>query len=202
MKKLITSIFILTVFQLFAQVEKIDTICSEMDELIQQSIEEDIPQIAPSITIQTELMERAIGPVEHTMTIYFDEEEREFVANGTDETSWENIATRRKIIFREQSVSYDITYTYYYSEKGNLIKYVRDEKGYECVIKTYYFEGETVIKVSSQTQKSNKCHEEEEADTYERTSITEDDQRIGYAILYESNRLGGILRETYQAIKD
>lgn len=202
MKQLLTTLILIASIQMFSQTVEIDKICSEMDEQIQQALEEQAPELAPSINIESDLMERAIGLVHHSITIYFDEEEHEFVSNGTDKITLENVETRRKIIFREHSVSYDITYIYYYNEKGDLVKYVRDEKGYECVIKTYYFDGENVIKVSSQLQESPNCQQVQEATEYERTAITDVDQRIGYAILIESNRLTDILRETYQVIKD
>lgn len=202
MKKLIVIIALTTAIQSVAQTEEIDKICSETDERVALAEEDGAFETFPKIEVKSQLMKRAIGPVDHMITIYFNEEEKIFESNGTTETEVTTTATAQKIKFNITSVSYDITETYYYNSEGDLIKYVKDEKGYECSILTYYFEDEKVIRIVSKQQESEACHSEDETKEFDKDQISKDDQGHGRNIIFNSNDLQGVLRTNYDLIKD
>ena len=120
MRFLIVTILLFN-FSAFSQnnsLEKIDSICSAYDFLISASLEDDMDFYPPRFTITSTLMERAIGKVNTTTTIYFDKHELE----PDDFDNPMDYGVIRKVMVSIQSGSYLITKSFYFNEKGLNIK--------------------------------------------------------------------------------
>jgi hypothetical protein len=88
-------------------------------------------------------MERAIGEVKTSTTIYFDKLETDEFKSGSPI----DITILRKVDITIESGSYSITNTFYLNEKDELQYYYYEEDGYECNSRSYYFNMKRCIQI-------------------------------------------------------
>lgn len=150
-------------------VQQIDSTRKAYDDIIALSQEEDMDFYPPKFTVQSTLMERAIGEVKTFSTIYFDKRES---YNQTEDYPLD-YAVIRKVDVLIKSGSYAINKTFYFTEKGELAYYYYKVEGYECFEKTYYFLDKTAIKISQHNLVGDDCDSDEVRDNY--TKWTADD---------------------------
>ena len=200
MKYLILSLFAIISTNSIAQTEEIDKICNDYDEKIAKAEEEEVPEMAPKIEVTCQLTKRAIGPVNHKINIYFKEYEVEIGQPGQDVFHKE--AVIQKVEFNISSVSYNVTYSYYFDEGGILIKYVERSEGYDCLLKEVYFEEKEAIRIKQLALTGEACIGEEKAETFDHTDPSKDEKAQASWILDDANRFREILFANYELIKN
>lgn len=197
MKHLIISLFILSSSSVFSQIQEIDSICNQYDKKIAQAIEEEAWEGLPKIETKSKLIKRAIGPVEHLITIYFDEYEVELGQEGMDVFHKE--AVIRKVEMVVESVSYKMEYSYYFDTGGLLIKYHMREVGYNCLERTWHFDDKKVVRVKQNPLEAD-CLENKPVETFDREPNADDKMRASW-ILDEAKKLREILFLNYELLK-
>lgn len=172
--KLLLSLLLLTNLSAFSQdslIQHIDSIKQSYDYKIALSAEEDMDFFPPRFTINSTLMERAIGKVKNRTTIYFD--------NDVEESLYENvpidIALIRKVDVSLSSGSYTILKHFYFNENSELIFYSYHEEGYECFEQTYYFAAKRCIQIAQQVMDGDGCNLDSELKNFKRQAPNSDD---------------------------
>ena len=200
MRKLATIALTLLISHIWAQTNEIDETCKEYDDKIALAEAEEMPELVPYLKISCTLIKRAIGPVDHLVTIYFDEHEIEIGQPGQDVFHKE--AVIRKATFSISAVSYNIHYSYYFNEGGILIKYVERQVGYGCRIIENYFGEKGVIRMKQQPLEAD-CEESDiDAETFDKTELTKEEKASASWILDDANKFRDILFNNYELIKN
>lgn len=199
MKKWILGILLISM-NAFAQTDEIEKICQDYDAQIAQSIEEESPELVPHINITANLIKRAIGSVQHNITIYFDEIETEENGSETDEFIKE--AVIRKVEFSLTSGSYKIDYSYYFDEDGKLILYSERSVGYSCYFIQTYFKQKTAVRIKQQAISEENCDAEEETENFDHRNLSNDELAEALWIISDSDNFKKLLFYNYELIKD
>ena len=207
MKKIaIISLVILSSVSAYTQttVGQINKICQAYDDQIQQAEEEEVEFLPPHITINSTLNKRAIGPVEHSIVLYFDEyEEFEEPEQDNEYVMPNKYAMLRKAIVVYESGSYTITTHYYLDEQGYLIKFIFSEIGYECYAQTTYFDEHEPIRISQESINSSDCLLlDEESIEYDKTEFNEQEKSDAQLLVVLAEQYREMLANQYDLIKD
>lgn len=176
--------------------ERIDQLVMEYDSYLYQHESEDMLDYVPHITISSHLIKRAIGGVDHAITIYFD---RNDVMLHTETDSWEEYeAVIRKATFTIKSGSYQIHCTYHFDENGRFILATQKniDYNYGCFVKNYYFEnGDCFKTVLRPFEMDENC---ESTIEYQESNKLNDDQKAEVVIMKrEVEKLRKILELNY-----
>lgn len=183
----------------YAQTDQIEKICKEYDEKLSRAAEEEIPESVPNLKVNCTLTKRAIGPVDHQITIYFDEHEHEVEDMG-DELMKE--AVIRKVEFEISAASYTVNYSYYFNEAGLLIKYVERSIGYECFLKQVYFNEKLPVRIQQDKITGDNCMSEKEAEVYVHTELSKKEKASATWLLEDADKFRQILFANYELFKD
>ena len=137
-----------TSFSYANKIDAVDSIVTAYDDRIATMEMEEEPFLVPHITTSSYLMKRAIGGVQHDITIYFDMTQSE-----------EPSAVIRKVSFTLNSGSYNIQYSYYFDQDGRLIYYhEKDENAYnDCQEWRLYFNAKTCLQLNHQPVTTDGC---------------------------------------------
>lgn len=183
---------------------QIDKICSNYDSLIQRSIDEEMDFYPAHITINSTLNKRAIGEVDHTIKLYFDEiEEFEEPIDGEDYTMPYKYAMLRKAIVIFESGSYTIKAQYYFDQYGYLIKYYYTETGYQCYNHATYFKEHKPVRMYRKLIESEECTgSEEQLSPYDKTEFSGEEKADGNLLITQAELLREMLGQQYDLIKD
>ncbi|MCB9224589.1 MAG: hypothetical protein R2780_10000 [Crocinitomicaceae bacterium] len=200
MKNLIINLFLISSMIAYSQNEQTDKICKEYDQKIQTAIDEEVIYAVPQIQITTTLSKRAIGPVNHKITIYFDEYEIE-IEEG-EEVSFHKEAVIRKVEFTIASVSYQIDYHYYFDEGGLLIRYDEKEIGYECVHTTTYFKDKEPTRIVQKPLTDENCQAEKPAESFDKKELGKREKAEATWILDEAKKFRELLFLNYEFVKN
>lgn len=200
MKYLIVNLFVIISSVAFSQTSEIDSLCQEYDKKIQQAIDEELTFEMPRIQIKTTLSKRAIGPVDHEITIYFDEYEVEIGQEGQDVFHKE--AVIRKVEFEVESGSYRLFYQYYFDKGGILILYTESEMGYQCVEKSTYFLDKEAIRITQKpfTKSEQPCDEKPES--FDKKELTKTEKAAASWLLDEAKKFRELLFLNYEFVKN
>jgi hypothetical protein len=198
MKATIVFMFLLIGTIAQSQSDKIDSLCTAYDELIAQAIEEELDFYPPKISISSTLNRRAIGEVNHTIHLYFDEhEELEEPETDDEDVLFYNYALLRKVEFIIESGSYKFSYIYYFDEIGFLIRYNEQEIGYGCKEKTCYFDEHKVFKITQESIQTETCYEEQPAEEYVHNKPSENELSDSQSVLKEAEEYRSMLQVLY-----
>lgn len=200
MKYLIISAFIALSIGARAQTEKIDEICTSYDKIISST--EEAEEAAPRMKVTTNLTKRAIGPVSHEITIYFDEHEMIIEGGEEEDTDFHKEAVIRKVEFRISSVSYTMDYSYYFDEGGILIKYALRNIGYSCYLKQVYFSGKSASRIKLDPITNEDCKSEDNPKGYDHKELTKDEKAGASWLMEDANTFRQLLFLNYQLIKN
>ena len=204
MKEAVVFMFLLIGTIAQGQTEKIDSICNAYDELIAQAIEEELDFYPPKIIISSTLNKRAIGPVDHTIKLYFDEiEEVEHPIEGEEnEYMTYKYAVLRKVVVIFESGSYLIESNYYLDENGFLIKFYFNENGYECYEESAYFEAHQPIRITHTETITEDCPEDDErAISYDKTKLNDEEIATAKLLLEAVEKYHVMLLNQYEIIR-
>ncbi len=136
------------------------------------SHDEDMDFFPPRFTITSTLMERAIGEVKSTTTVFFDNIEGVPKHNKSPRDS----TVIRKVIQNLQSGSYNITKTYFFNEKGELVYHNYLESGYECYERSYYF-NDSCIYFTQAPHSFNDCESDDIKETITKTKFSRSEKK-------------------------
>ncbi|UKN00826.1 hypothetical protein K6119_13915 [Paracrocinitomix mangrovi] len=200
MKKLIIIAVSLFTINVFAQTDAIDEQCTSYDKMLIQAEEEAVP--IGKMKVSCQLVKRAIGPVDHEITIYFDEHETIITQDDSEQEEFLKEAVIRKVEFEISSVSYKMKYAYYFDEGGLLVKVDYVETGYECYHKESYFKSKTLIRVKQTATEGEDCQTEEKAETYDHTSPTKEEKAAASWHLADADKFRLILFNNYELMKN
>ena len=208
--KLVITLSFLIASQLHGQnsaLEKsilIDKICTDYDSLIQQSIEEEMDFYPAHITIKSTLSKRAIGEVDHTIKLYFDEHE-EFEEPVDEEEYYMPLkyAIIRKAIVILESGSYLIESNFYFDEDGYLVKFYFSENGYECYEETSYFDQHKPIRITHKEIETELCSDyDDPVEPYDKTNLNDTEKASALLLVKQAEKYRQILTNQYDIIKD
>jgi hypothetical protein len=188
MKLLMTLLCILPLSFLHAEkINEIDSLAAAYDYRIAAMEAEEEPFLVPHITTSSYLMKRAIGGVQHDITIYFDIVQSE-----------EPSANIRKVSFTLKSGSYNIQYSYYFDLEGGLIYYhEKDENAYyDCQEWRLYFEGSQCLQLMKNPIKTNGC-EGSSITTQKTTQFNDKEQEKIKMIQVEAQQFAKLLALHY-----
>ncbi len=178
-------LFVLLLFPLSvsAQNTQVNAIKQQLmtyDSLIDQAKDEDLDFTPPHFTINSNLMERAIGEVNTKTTIYFD------IQANEDDDEPKDTSIIRKVEVNINSVSYNINKTYFFNSKGQLIYYSITENGYSCYTKQFYY-NQNCFFVMFKQHKTDNCDEENSSNDYNSSKLTKEDLKASKTIKITSN---------------
>lgn len=202
MKKLIISVFLIAGITTYAQTDGIEKLCQDYDQKITKAIEEEMPEALPSIKVSCFLSKRAIGPVNHLITIYFDEHEMEITGEEQEDPSFHKEAVIRKAEFTLSSGSYTDTYSYYFNEGGILIKYQVETEGYSCYKKEVYFDEKGAIRETLTPNDNGPCPQEDNPKGYDKTELSKQEKASASWFQEDANKFRQILFLNYELMKD
>lgn len=176
------------------------------DAFVMEAEQEETPEILPKITTTCTLMKRAIGTVNHDITIYFDRAD-EIIESDDPSTSPLNEnyhAIIRKVSFTLTSGSYTIDFFYHFDSNGNLIRYQEKtvDSYYGCTLKTFYFNMGKCLKFTAKNFVSVDCPEEKEPTQIERTQLTDEDIKMLKEVIYECQKFKTLLELTYKLMME
>lgn len=203
MKKILSFCLILICAYTHAQnqTEDIDKLCQEYDEQIQKAEDEEVDFLPPHFTIKSILQERAIGPVERTIKLYFDEiEEIEEPFEEGEYTLQYEYALLRKAVTMVQTGSYSIKTELYFDKNGYLIKFRYTQDGYECYEELTYFEEHKPIRI---THKRAECPDnEDEIEPFDKIDLSKEEIANAKLLLNQAEKYQVILLQQYDLIKN
>ncbi len=206
MKKILSFCLILVCAYTHAQnqTEDIDKLCQEYDDQIQKAVDEEVDFLPPHFTIKSILQERAIGPVERTIKLYFDEiEEIESSENGDEYSMPYEYAILRKAVTLIETGSYTIKTEQYFDEHGYLIKFKYIQEGYECYEELTYFKEHTPIRITHITELPEKCpNNEDEIESYDKTELNEQEIATAKLLLKQAEKYREMMQNQYSLIKN
>lgn len=208
MHAILTCIFCCAAFFVAAQSspEKIDSTVQVYDAFVTEAEQEETPEILPKITTGCTLMKRAIGTVNHDITIYFDRAD-EIIESEKPSTSALNEsyeAIIRKVSFTLTSGSYTIDFFYHFNSNGDLIRYQEKmvDSYYGCTLKTFYFNAGKCLKFTAKNFVSADCPEETESPQIERTKLTDEDVEMLKQVIDECQKFKTLLELTYKLMME
>lgn len=183
---------------------QIDKICSNYDSLIQRSIDEEMDFYPAHIAINSTLNKRAIGEVDHTIKLYFDEiEEFEEPIDGEDYTMPYKYAMLRKAIVIFESGSYILESNYYFDEHGFLIKFHFSEMGYECYEEDTYFDEHNPIRITHQEIEDELCTDSDSTtEPYDKTKLNSQEIASAKVLIKQAEKYREMLSSHYEIIKN
>ncbi len=179
MKKiLVFSLFSMFISTGFAQeeiVKKIRQTYIDYNKQITDSEAEGLDFLPPHFKINNIQNRPALGPVNISITYFYDE-----YSNAEEAESYaelKNWTILRKVIYTEGMPSYTDYKEMFYDEKGNLIFYYIKSTGYECSEQRFYFDKGKLIKIKFNPITDEQCSNEEEFPTFTRYAgkLTKDD---------------------------
>ncbi len=202
MKLIIAIVLIGSTINVFGQLQitKIDSTVRAYNEQLWQFESEGMEEFTPHLTITSDIIKRAIGPVNHEITIYFDRHD-EIVE---DEESSREVykATIRKVSFGLNTGSYTVVYDYYFDENGDFIYYWEYMIGYACYEKILHFDQGKCVKIKQKMTSPEDCFESEEVDEFERTTLNESDKKIARNLIRETEQFKKLLQLNYQIMME
>lgn len=203
MKKILSFCLILICAYTHAQnqTEDIDKLCQEYDEQIQKAEDEEVDFLPPHFTIKSILQERAIGPVERTIKLYFDEiEEIEEPFEEGEYTLQYEYALLRKAVTMVETGSYSIKTELYFDKNGYLIKFRYTQDGYECYEELTYFEEHKPIRI---THKRAECPDnEDEIEPFDKIDLSKEEIANAKLLLNQAEKYREMMQNQYSLIKN
>ncbi|NJO91542.1 MAG: hypothetical protein HC831_23210 [Chloroflexia bacterium] len=203
MKKILTvglfSFFITTLVSQEDIVKKIRQTYIDYNKQITDSEAEGLDYLPPCFKINNVQNRPALGPVNISVTYYYDE-----YSNAEEAESYaelKNWVTLRKAVYTEGMPSYTDYKEMLYDEKGNLLFYYVKSTGYECSEKRFYFDKGKLIKIAFNPFKDEQCSNEEEFPTFTRYAgkLTKDDLGWEKWIIEKAQKNKQLLNDLYNS---
>ncbi len=198
MKFVLILLFFCTANVVFSQtqIEQIDTQIKVYEEKLKQA--EDFEEAIPRITVNCNLMQRAIGEVNHFATLYFDRSDEIIELEDDNEEVMEiHTAQLRKVELTLKSGSYETIYTYYYNSNAQLICYQEKNLGDHCYLLTYYYANDRCLKIVEAPLLTAYCTE---TVLKERTSFSDNDNFFISEQLKKAEQFKELLAVYYKVI--
>ena len=201
MKTLVLLLTLWIAAPIFAQstIDEIDALVSNYDKRLTNAMLEEEEYLVPHLEVKSQIMKRAIGIVDHTITIYFDKNDK--MMETKTHTKEVHHATIRKANFQLISGSYTIDYAYSYNEQGDLIYYEEKMIGYSCYTKKMYFLEGVCVRVSKKAIKTDACEPTDEKD-YKRIALTKEDKEESDYVLKKAEQFKALLKVNYSILMD
>jgi hypothetical protein len=157
-----------------SQIDAIDKQMATYNGHLEKAVEEEMADIMPHLKTTCPLILPAIGPVNHSLDIYFDLLQVE--PGMGDEGSRQN-ANIRKVKFKLESGSYTFDYTYYFNDVGMLVFQSErmEDAGFGCTLTSYYFDNNICILKRSELFATDFCEVPEENLPQEKTQLSDGD---------------------------
>lgn len=149
----------------------------------------------PKFTIESTLMERAIGEVKTATTVYFDK--HELASQNFDRPK--DYGVIRKVEVSIESGSYLINKTFYFNVQGELAYYYYKEGGYECYEKSYYFNSSNCIQLTHHNLQTEDCDAAIQ-ENYIKTKLNDSDKRRIISITNKATTYIVLLNTYYNAL--
>jgi hypothetical protein len=203
MKKILAlSLFFIFISTGFAQeevVKKIRQTYIDYNKQITDSETEELNYLVPKFKINNVQNRPALGPVNISITYYYDE-----YSNAEEAESYaeiKNWTILRKVVFTEGMPSYTYYKEMFYDEKGNLLFYYIKSTGYECSEQRFYFDKDKLIKIKFNPITDEQCSNEEEFPTFTRYAgeLTKDDLSWEKWIIEKARKNKQILKDLYES---
>jgi len=186
---LILAFYPLFIFGQKQTVQKIDSTIQAYQFLIESYEADDLDFYPPHFTISSSLMERAIGLVNTTTTIYFDLNENE------NETDVEDVPVIRMVDVNIHSGSYQISKTFFYNELGVFQYYFYKEIGYDCYQLEYYFNQLKPILIKQKSLKTNECKSDSIIEDRNTSKLTKQDLILINVVKDKANDFNRLLNQ-------
>jgi len=138
-------------------VKKIRQDYLEYNKKLQDSETEDGYFGSVPFKFETIQMRPALGPVNISLSYYYDEETKD--SENDDTNNRNSIGTLRKIIYQESMPSYTEYREFFFDYKGALQFYYSKLTGYSCGEKRFYFDKVKLIKVKFNPLEGENCIE-------------------------------------------
>jgi hypothetical protein len=176
-----------------------DSVCAAYDNEIQRAIDEEMSELVPVIKINTKTIQRAIGTVETSISLYYDLHEE--VIESEEGVSYKETAILRKAIYRVNTGSYERNKTYYFDEFEKFIRFNDLAIGYKCVERSIYFT-EDKLKRIVQIPRLLDCYETDLPLQFDKTKFTNADLSMAKKIQLEASKYIALLQSNLIALNN